>query len=62
MKQKMYNKVTGLIFAVVAVVHVLRVLQNWPVNLGGMEVPMVGSYVGAVVAGFLAYSAYKLMK
>ena len=62
MNQKTYLQVTGLLFTAAAVVHLLRVLMGWPANLAGWEIPTWFSLVGVVVAGYLAYSAYKLMK
>jgi len=62
MKQKTYNQVTCLIFIVVAAFHVLRLLLGWSLVIGGFSVPVWLSAVGAVVAGFLAWSAYKLEK
>ena len=62
MNQKTYLQVTGLIFTAVAVMHLLRVFSGWEVNFAGWNVPVWFSYIGVVVAGFLAYSAYKLMK
>ena len=62
MKQKDYFQISGLIFTAVAVVHSLRILSGWSANLAGFEVPVWVSAVVVVVAGVLAYSAYKLMK
>lgn len=62
MNQRTYLKVTGLLFSVGAVVHLLRVFLGWPANLAGWDVPVWLSIVAVAVAGYLAYSAYKLMK
>lgn len=62
MKQKTYIQITGYIFAVIAVVHALRVVFGWPVVLGGMDIHAVVSIFGVVVAGYLAYSAFNLKK
>ena len=59
MKRDTYVQVSGLIFAAVAVMHVLRLLNGWDVVFGTWNVPAVGSLVGAVVAGYLAYAALK---
>ena len=62
MKQKTYNQVTCLLFLVVGAFHILRLFLGWSVNVGGWVFPMWLSIVGAVIAGFLAWSAYKLEK
>jgi len=62
LNQRTYLQVTGLLLSVGAVVHLLRVLLGWEANLAGWEVPIWLSLVVMVIAGYLAYSAYKLMK
>lgn len=59
MKQDTYMKVSGLIFAVVGVMHALRLLNGWDVVLGTFSVPTGASVVGLVVAGYLAYTGLK---
>lgn len=53
---------TGLLFTVGAVVHLLRAVMGWEASIAGWVVPGWVSWIGVVVAGYLAYSAYKLMK
>lgn len=60
--QKMYLKLTGLIFSIVAILHLLRLIFRWDVVLGDWEVPIWISFVGVVGGGFLAYTAFKLSK
>lgn len=62
MNQKTYLQVTGLFFTAAGVVHVLRILSGWSANIAGWDIPIWVSAVGVVVTGYLAYSAYKLMK
>ena len=62
MDTKKYVSATGVIFAVIAVFHALRVFYGWSVNLGDWDVPMWVSYMGVVVAGFLAYEASRLKR
>lgn len=62
MNQRTYFQVTGLLFTVAAVVHLLRALMGWEGSLAGWMVPGWVSWIAVVVAGYLAYSAYKLMK
>lgn len=60
MKQKNYLQVSGLIFTAVALMHVLRLVFGWQVTFDAWSVPVWASVIGAAVAGYLAYSAFKL--
>lgn len=62
MKQKTFIQTSGAIFAVVAVVHLSRLVLGWQVTLGNWQVPMWMSLVGIVVGGYLAYNAYRISK
>lgn len=62
LNQKTYLQVSGLLFTVGAIVHFLRAFLGWEANLAGWVVPGWLSWVAVAVAGYLAYSAYKLMK
>jgi hypothetical protein len=42
-----------IIFAVVALFHVVRIYTDWPVMIGDWSVPMLVSWIGFVVAGGL---------
>lgn len=45
-----YLTVTGILFALIAGAHVLRLMQAWSVTLGGWQVPASVSWVGVAVA------------
>ena len=60
MDQKTFTILAGVIFAVVALLHVLRILMGWPAAIGGWAVPMWLSWVGVVVAGGLSYFGLSL--
>ena len=57
MKLKTYVQVSGYIFAVLAVMHALRVVLGWQAVINGWDVPVILSVVAAAVGGFLAYTA-----
>lgn len=52
-------KVSGVVFLVVALVHLWRVINVTPIAFGTTFVPMWASYVAIVVAGYLSYHALK---
>jgi len=55
MDQKTFTLIAGAIFAVVALLHLLRVYMAWPVIIGAWTVPMWVSWIAFVVAGGLSY-------
>jgi len=60
MGQRTFNLVTGIIFAIIVVVHILRLYMGWPAVIGTWAVPTWLSWVGCVVGGALSYSALRL--
>jgi len=49
-----YAAVSALIFTVVAIMHVLRVINRWTVAIGPYNVPMNVSWAALVVSALLA--------
>jgi hypothetical protein len=49
-----YAVVSALIFAVVAIAHVVRLTKGWKVQIGTYNVPMNVSWVALVVAALIA--------
>lgn len=62
MKKECYIKVSGVIFTIVGLVHLLRILNSWDLVIGAWGAPMGLSLVAVLLAGYLAYSAYHLSK
>ena len=60
MDQKTFTIVAGALFAVVALLHVLRIFMGWPAVIGGWTMPMWVSWIGVVVAGGLSYFGLSL--
>ena len=54
MDQKTFSLVAGLIFAVVALFHLVRIFEEWTLIVGDWSVPKWVSWVALVVAGALA--------
>ena len=51
--------VSGLVFGVVALAQAARALMQLPVHIGSFEVPVLASWVAAVVAGSLCVWAFR---
>ena len=49
-----YAAITALIFANVALAHIVRIINRWTVQIGPLSVSMSVSWVGFVVAALLA--------
>jgi hypothetical protein len=45
-----YAVISALVFAVVAVAHLIRLVNRWAVQLGPYSVPMSVSWIGLVIA------------
>jgi len=58
----MFAFFAGLIFAVVAVFHALRLLYGWEVVINAWEVPVWISGAGVMVTAYLAYHGLRLRK
>ncbi len=56
-----YILITGVIFVIVALVHLLRLLLDWPVEVAGLAVPPWVSWIAFLVAGALAIWAFSLV-
>lgn len=46
MNRKLYLLVSGYVFLMVSILHVVRLLYQWPVTVGTWVVPQWLSYVG----------------
>lgn len=51
---KLFTTIAIVIFALVALAHVLRLIFEWEVVISGMVIPMWVSVVGTLIAGGLA--------
>ncbi len=59
---RVYLKISGALFGVIAVGHLLRLFRHWQVGLAGYMVPLWVSWIGLVLAGGLSIWAFRLMR
>ena len=59
---KNYILVSGVLFAAIALAHVLRLLYQWPMQVDQLEIPHWPSAIAIVVTGGLAIWAFRLAK
>jgi hypothetical protein len=60
MNDKLFHRLAGTIFALVALLQALRIYMGWPVVIGGWSAPIWISWIALVVAGGLSYFALTL--
>ena len=62
MSQKAYAFTTATLFTLIGLLHALRLTFRWIAVLEGREVPMWASWIGFVIALFLAYEGFRLAR
>ena len=62
MNPKTFSLTAGVVFALVALGHILRVIFASEWTMQGRAVPMWASWVAIVIAGYLAYEGFRLSK
>jgi hypothetical protein len=60
MDQKQFSIAAGVIFAVVALFHFVRIYMGWSVIIGDWSVPIWVSWIGLIIAGGLAFFGLSL--
>jgi hypothetical protein len=60
MTPRVFVLVSSGLFALIAVVHALRLVYGWRVTLGEWAVPVWVSWVGLLIAGYLSYQGFVL--
>ena len=61
MKTKTYLIVSALIFTVVALMHLMRLAEGWPVMMGSLSVPFWISSIAFLVSGGVAIWGFSLL-
>ena len=53
-----YEIVSGVIFGVIALAQLVRAVNQWPVQIGSFNVPVLASWIAALVAGSICVWAF----
>jgi hypothetical protein len=56
-----YAVISALIFAVVTLGHLVRIIRQWPVQVGPLAIPMSVSWIGLVIAALLSIWGFMQM-
>ena len=60
MTTQSYSRLASLIFAVVAVLQLIRAVSGWPITVGATtSIPLWASWVACVIAGVLAWIGFE---
>ncbi len=59
---KLYLALSGAVFVLVALLHLLRLLNRWPISVGAMTVPGFLSYIGLPASTGYAVWAFWLFR
>ena len=51
--------VTATLFLVMAIIHLLRIILGWHVEIGGLSIAFWVSWLAVLFAGALAYFGFK---
>ncbi len=62
MSGRNYFAVSGVLFALVALAHLLRVVLGLTVQVDATPVPMLVSWIGLIVPAALSYWAFALYR
>ncbi len=62
MKTQPYLLISGSLFALVGVAHLLRIVNGWPVTAGPWPIPMWVSWIGTLIPAGLSTWAFALIR
>jgi hypothetical protein len=58
MTQTRFDWIAGVIFLIMAIVHVLRLIQGWDLTVDGTAIPFWVNWVGLIITGGMAFFAF----
>lgn len=62
MGHRNYCMVSGVLFTLVALAHLLRIVFDMPITVDGYAVSMMASWFGLLIPASLAIWAFRLMR
>jgi hypothetical protein len=57
-----YLQISGALFGIMAMAHLLRLFRHWPIDFAGQMIPLWVSWVGLLLAGGLCIWALRLLR
>ena len=62
MTQRSFLLITSILFFLIALLHAVRLLRGWQVTVEGTGVPIWISWIGLVIAAYLAYQGFRFAR
>jgi len=62
MDPRTFSVTAGVIFALMALVHFVRIYLDWPIVISTLSIPIWVSWIGFVIAGGLAYFGLRAVR
>ncbi len=62
MTEKLYLLISGVIFALIGLFHLLRIMFQWQAMVGAWTIPLIISPIAIVVAAVLTFWAFRLSR
>lgn len=59
MNRKNYCIITSVVFAIVAAMHLFRLVYGWPAEIGGVSIPLWASWFALPAAVLIAWSGMR---
>lgn len=53
-----YTRLAAVIFAIIAVLQLLRAILGWPVTVDAISIPVWASWIACIVAAALAWLGF----
>lgn len=50
-----FSMFAGFILLIVAVAHIVRIFEAWPITIGSADIPMWASWAAAIGAGVVGF-------
>ena len=62
MTEKLYLIISSVIFALIGLLHLLRIMFQWPIMVGTWTIPFTISLIAIMVAAVLIFWAFRLSR
>jgi hypothetical protein len=59
---KAYHIISGILFGLVALAHLVRIINQWELTLGPWSPPMTASWIGLIVTAVLSVWSFRLIR